>query len=117
MAQRDGDGIGRIVRPGHAVQPEQAARHIHDLMLLRLAIADDGLLDLHGRVFKQRHARPLDGEQDHTASVRNANAGRDIVPQNSSSTATASGFVTSSSCVMSSNRMFSRCGNGSPPGS
>ena len=64
MAQRDGDGIGRIVRPGHAVQPEQAARHIHDLMLLRLAIADDGLLDLHGCVFKQRHARPLDGEQD-----------------------------------------------------
>ena len=37
-------------------------------------------------------------------------------PQNSSSTATASGFVTSSSCVMSSNRMFSRCGNGSPAG-
>ena len=80
MAQRDGDGIGRIVRPGHAVQPEQAARHIHDLMLLRLAVADDGLLDLHGCVFKQRHARPLDGEQDDAASVRNADAGRDIVP-------------------------------------
>ena len=111
MAQRDGDGIGRIVRPGHAVQPEQAARHIHDLMLLRLAVADDGLLDLHGCVFKQRHASRITPRPCETPMPVVI-----LCPQNSSSTATASGFVTSSSCVMSSNRMFSRCGNGSPAG-
>ena len=39
-----------------SVQPEQAARHIHDLMLLRLAVADDGLLDLIGGILKKRRA-------------------------------------------------------------
>ena len=69
MAQRDGDGVRRVVRTRHFFHMQEAARHIHDLMLLSLAVADDRLLDLHGRVFKKRHARPLNGKQNDNAPV------------------------------------------------
>ena len=45
MAECDGDGVRRVVRPRDLFHLQNAPRHFHDLMLVRAAIADDGLLD------------------------------------------------------------------------
>ena len=46
--------IGGIVRARDLRKLQDAPRHLHDLMLLRLAVADDRLLDLQGGVLKDR---------------------------------------------------------------
>ena len=56
MAECDGDGVRRVVRPRDLFHLQNAARHFHDLMLVRAAIADDGLLDLIGGLLKKRRA-------------------------------------------------------------
>ena len=43
MAERNGDGVRRVVRPCHLFHVQQPPRHIHDLMLFRAAVANDGL--------------------------------------------------------------------------
>ena len=48
--------IGRVVRRGHGVEPEQQLDHLLHLRLLGPAVADDRALDLGGRVFDDRHA-------------------------------------------------------------
>ena len=45
---------GRIVRAGDLLHLQNAPRHFHDLMLVRAAVADDGLLDLIGRILEKR---------------------------------------------------------------
>ena len=42
MAECDGDGVRRVVRPRDLFHLQNAPRHFHDLMLVRAAIADDG---------------------------------------------------------------------------
>ena len=81
MAQRDGDGVRRVVRARDVLHFEKSARHVHDLPLFRAAVADHRLLDLVGRVLKKRRTELLHRQQDHAAPVRNADAGGDVVPE------------------------------------
>ncbi len=78
MADRYGDRIGSIIRSGHGCQVQDAANHIHDLLLLRPTIAHNGLLDLKGRVFVNLQSAAIGTEQGNTASLRNGNTGSDI---------------------------------------
>src|SRR5438105_10588150 len=50
VADRDRERVGGIVWRRHGRQPEQQLHHVLHLRLLRAAIADDGALDLGGRV-------------------------------------------------------------------
>ena len=80
MAQRNGNGVRRVVRPGDLLHMQKPPRHIHHLALFRLAVADDGLLDLHRCVLKQRDPRLGDGKQDHAAAMADADTCCDIMP-------------------------------------
>ena len=54
MAERNGNRVRRVVRPRDLFHLQNAPRHFHDLMFIRAAVADDGLLDLIGRILEKR---------------------------------------------------------------
>ena len=78
MADGNGQGIGGVIGPGCFRQFQQPLGHIHDLPLLRLAVAGDGHLHLPRRVLKQRDAAPLRGAQQHPTAMGHGDAGGDI---------------------------------------
>ena len=78
MGDRAGDRVRRVVRPGDFRQPQAHAHHLLHLLLLRVAVAGDGLLDLHRRVFKQLVRIALAGCQRHTARARNDQVAVDV---------------------------------------
>jgi len=78
MAERDGDGVRRVVRLRHGLQGQDAAHHVHDLLFVRTAITDDRLLDLQRRVFIDLQPGLIAREQDDAAAMGNGDAGRDI---------------------------------------
>ena len=53
MRQRGGDGVRRVVRADDVGQVQKQLDHVLHLMLVRVSVSDDGLLDLHGGVFVQ----------------------------------------------------------------
>ena len=79
MADRQGQGVRRIVRPGNAVQLQKPARHIHDLPLLRLSVAHHRLLDLAGGILKDGHPPALRRQQENSPGLGHADARSDIV--------------------------------------
>ena len=81
MAECDGDGVRRVVRPRDLFHLQNAARHFHDLMLVRAAVADDGLLDLHGLVFKNRQPRLTDGEKNDPPALGDVDARGDVLTE------------------------------------
>ncbi len=102
MAQRDGDRVRRVVRLRDLLHLQMPPRHFHDLMLIRAAVADDGLLDLIG-VYSKSGAPDLQIASRITPRPwLTPMPVVTLLPQNSSSTATASGLTVSISCVISS---------------
>ena len=69
VANRDGERIGRVVRLRDRVEAQQHLHHLRDLRLLGAAVADDGALDLRGRVFDHHHAGLDRGEHRDAARV------------------------------------------------
>ena len=70
MAERYGHRIRRIVRFRGRFEREYALYHVDDLTLFRTAIADDGLLNLEGRILVHRQSRVVAGEQYDSPALR-----------------------------------------------
>ena len=66
MADRHGQGVGRVVRLRHLVEAEQQAHHLAHLVLLGAAVPDHRELDLGGRVLDHGIAA-LDGAEQRDA--------------------------------------------------
>ena len=79
MADCQGDCVSRVVRPGNRRQRAESADHFHHLSLFRPSISGNGLLNLHGSVFKNRYPGMFTGQQNNTASVRNRDSGSNII--------------------------------------
>ena len=60
---------------------QQTAGHILDLMLGGVAVAHHGLLDLHGFVLVDGDTGLLDGKQNDTAALGDADAGGDVLTE------------------------------------
>ena len=77
-----GDGAGhrvrRVVGLGNLPDAQQHPHHHLHLMLIRAAVTDDGLLDLHRRVFKQVIRVFLTGDQRHAARAADLYARRHV---------------------------------------
>ena len=71
--------IGGIVRLGDALQMQHHAGHLLNLLFYGLAVAGDGLLDLHRCVFVDRHAALGRGEQNDAARLGHADDGGLVV--------------------------------------
>ena len=78
MADRDGERVGGVVRRRDGRQPEQQLHHVLHLRLLRAAIADDGALDLGGRVLEDRQMRLDGGEHRDAARVSELQRAADV---------------------------------------
>ena len=70
MAQRKRHGIRRVIRFRRRRQRADALHHIHDLALLRSAVADDRLLDLKRSVFIYPDSGFPACQQDDAPAVR-----------------------------------------------
>ena len=81
MAQGDGDGIGGIVRFRHGLQMQEPFGHILHLMLRCIAVAHNGLLDLHGLVLKEGDTSLPDGQQDHPPALGHIDAGGNVLAE------------------------------------
>lgn len=92
MAERDSQRVGGVVRLGNLLQLKKPFDHLHDLLLVRFAVACDGLLDLQRRILIHRYPVFMRREQQNAPAVRNGNTRLQICVENSSSTATASGL-------------------------
>ena len=78
MTDGERDGVRGVVRPRYRGKPADALDHLHDLLLLRPAVADHGLLDLQRRILVDLDPGLSAGQKDHAASMGNGNAGRDV---------------------------------------
>ena len=78
MAERNSDRIRSVIRPRYGGQMQNPANHVHDLPFFRLAVSDDRLLYLHGRVLIYRNAAAKCAEQDDAAGMRHRNTGRNV---------------------------------------
>ena len=63
MTDRNGEGVGGVVRRRRRVEAEQQADHALDLVLVGAAVADDGALDLGRRIRGYRHAGARGGDE------------------------------------------------------
>ena len=81
MAQGDGDGISRVIRLGHGGKMQQPFGHVLHLMLGGAAVAHNGLLDLHGLIFKEGDAGLPDGKQNDTPALGHIDAGGDVLAE------------------------------------
>ena len=79
MTQGNRNRVRRVVRAGGLFHVQQAAGHVDDLPLFRLAVANHGLLDLHGGVFKNRDVCLGQRQQNHAPPVGDADACGDVV--------------------------------------
>ena len=81
MAMGDGhtQGVGGVVGLGYGLQVQHHAGHFLDLLFYGLAVAGDGLLDLHGRVFIDRHTALGRRQQDDPACLGHADDGGLVV--------------------------------------
>ena len=105
MAQCDGDCIGGVVGLGCGVQVEDAPGHVLDLVLGGVAVANNGLLDLHGLVLVDGHPRLLDGQQDHAPALGHADAGGDVLAEEELFDGHAVGLAASTAACSSSERL------------
>ena len=74
MAQGNCHGVGGIVGLGHGGQIQNPLGHVHDLMLGGVAVANHGLLDLHGFIFINRDARLLDSQKNNPSGLSDLDA-------------------------------------------
>ena len=79
MADRQGERVRRVVGTRNGLELQKPPDHVHHLPLFGKAIADDRLLDLHGRVLKERYPALRRGAEDDAARVRDGDAGGDVV--------------------------------------
>src|SRR5262249_33268672 len=79
VADRDRNGVGRVVRRRGGRQPEQRLHHLSHLRLLGAAEADDRAFDLRRRVLDDRDARRRRGEQRDAARVAEAQRAPDVL--------------------------------------
>ena len=79
MGDGHGHGVRRVVGPDDLFLMQDHAHHFLNLVLIGLAVADNGLLDLHRRVFKQLFCIFGAGAQRNPARCRNIHAGGDIL--------------------------------------
>ena len=75
MAQRQSNGIGRIIRSRRGRQRAYTLDHIHYLLLLRSSIAHNGLFDLQRSIFENIDAGLSACEKYDSPAVRHGNAG------------------------------------------
>ena len=78
MRNRAGYGVRRIVRLGNLLDAQQHAHHHLNLMLVRTAIANHSLFDLHRRILIELICITLAGSQRHAARACNLNTCRDV---------------------------------------
>ena len=69
MRQRGGDGIRAVIRLGHFSQAQQHTHHFLHLFFICLAIAGNGLLDLHRGIFVNSHTGLHAAQQHDTACL------------------------------------------------
>ena len=81
VAQGDGDGVGGVIGLGHGGQVEQARGHVLHLVFGGVAVAHQGLLDLHGLVGIDRQPCLPDGQQYHAPALGHADAGGDVLAE------------------------------------
>ena len=81
MTQGNCNCISGVVGFWGGVQVEDALGHVLDLMLGSVAVADDGLLHLHGLVLVDGHIRLPQRQQDHTPALGNTNTGSHILTE------------------------------------
>ena len=79
VGNRHAEGVGGIVGLGDGLEVQHYAGHLLNLLLHGLAVAGDGLLDLHGCVFVDRHAALRRGQQNDAAGLGHANDGGLVV--------------------------------------
>ena len=81
MAVRDrhAEGVGGVVRLGDSFEVQHHAGHFLNLLFHGLAVAGDGLLDLHGGVFIDRHAALRGRQQNDAARLGHADDGGLVV--------------------------------------
>ena len=79
MAERNSDRIRGVIRPRYGGQMQNPAHHVHDLPFFRLAVSDNGLLDLHGGIFVNRYAVLPGTEKNYASCFRNHDAGSDVI--------------------------------------
>ena len=79
MGQGDRERVRRVVGLWDALQSQKARDHELHLLLVRLAVAGNRLLDLHGRVLEEVAALVARDEQDDTSRLRDVDAGRDVL--------------------------------------
>ena len=78
MAQGQGHSVRRVVRLGRILKAADAPDHIHDLGLLRPAIAHHRLFDLQRRVLVHLEPGLAAGQQYNSPAVGNGNAGSQV---------------------------------------
>ena len=78
MADRQGERVRRVVGTRDGLELQKPLDHIHHLPLFGKAIADDRLLDLHGRVLKHGHAGLCPCQQHNAAPMPHMDGGGDI---------------------------------------
>ena len=94
VADGHAQGVGGVVGPGRRRQAEQHPHHLHDLLLVGLAVAHHRLLDLLRRVLEHLAARLRAGQQaSRPRAWPTASAVRTLALKNSDSTAVAVGLV------------------------
>ena len=81
MADGDGQRIGGVIGPRDSLQLQQPPGHIHDLPLLRQAVAYHRLLDLHGGIFVYRQVHFLRRVQQYPPPVGHGNTGGDVLAE------------------------------------
>ena len=79
VGNRHAEGVGGIVGLGDGLEVQHYAGHLLNLLLHGLAVAGDGLLDLHGCVFVDRHAALRRGQQNDAAGLGHADDGGLVV--------------------------------------
>ena len=79
MADRQGERVRRVVGTRDGLELQKPPDHVHHLPLFGKAVADDRLLDLHGRVLKERYPALRRGAEDDAARVCDGDAGGDVV--------------------------------------
>ena len=79
MRDRHAQCVGGIVRFGDSLKVQHHAGHFLDLLFHGLAVARDGLLDLHGGVLVDRHAALRCRQQNDAARFGHADDGGLVV--------------------------------------
>ena len=76
--EREGDGVGGVIRCGHGAEAEERLHHDLNLALVSPAVPGDARFYLLGREFPVRQTVAGEGEQDDPARVADVKCGLDV---------------------------------------